>query len=318
MITYYLVFLLGLLSGALIRMPRIFRIAHWVMLSCGYVLITLFGFQMASASVMCSSLLVDVISAGLIAVCAATGSVVVSFFFIGGVRTFFKANVLTSPDELSPVNPEETVGLHVWHPVYRSLGLLIVGIAAGVWMPVVKVDVPINFFLLLMILSVGVQSAQELLTLSNNRFKHGFATASSLVLFFGLPVAVIAGTLLFSAAAGLFLRYGWRESMLCAAPLGWQTLGGPMVQELRGVTLGNVAFLTNMFRDVVALVMIPLVSRGRYLLLGVTPGGVSSMDILLPGIMAASGRQSLMYAMWVGASCSFWAPILIYLIAKAC
>ena len=90
-----------------------------------------------------------------------------------------------------------------------------------------------------------------------------------------------------------------------------------MVQELRGVTLGNVAFLTNMFRDVVALVMIPLVSRGRYLLLGVTPGGVSSMDILLPGIMAASGRQSLMYAMWVGASCSFWAPILIYLIAKA-
>jgi uncharacterized membrane protein YbjE (DUF340 family) len=89
-----------------------------------------------------------------------------------------------------------------------------------------------------------------------------------------------------------------------------------MVQELRGVRLGNVAFLANMFRDVVALVMIPLVSRGRYLLLGVTPGGVSSMDILLPGIMAASGLQSLMYAMWVGASCSFWAPILIYLIAK--
>ena len=46
-------------------------------------------------------------------------------------------------------------------------------------------------------------------------------------------------------------------------------------------------------------------------------GAVFSMDILLPGSMAASVCQSIMYAMWVGASCSFWVPILIYLIAKA-
>ncbi|OQC28643.1 MAG: hypothetical protein BWX70_01770 [Verrucomicrobia bacterium ADurb.Bin070] len=98
--------------------------------------------------------------------------------------------------------------------------------------------------------------------------------------------------------------------------MGWQTLGGPMVQELRGRPLGNVAFLVNLFRDVVSLLMIPLVSRRGYALLGVTAGGVSSMDILLPGILAVSGRQVLIYAMWVGASCSFWAPLLIYLIAK--
>jgi uncharacterized membrane protein YbjE (DUF340 family) len=257
-------------------------------------------------------LLADIISAGVIAVSAACGSVLISLIFIGAIRSFSKASVSCPPELPSAVHPKR----HVWRPVFRSLGFLIVGIFASRWMPVLAVETPIRAFLLLMIVCVGLQSAEELRTLSMDRVKDRSATGASLVLFFGLPVAVIAGTLLFSAVAGLFLRYGWRESMLCAAPLGWQTLGGPMVQELRGVRLGNVAFLANMFRDVVALVMIPLVSRGRYLLLGVTPGGVSSMDILLPGIMAASGLQSLMYAMWVGASCSFWAPILIYLIAK--
>jgi uncharacterized membrane protein YbjE (DUF340 family) len=179
----------------------------------------------------------------------------------------------------------------------------------------VAVELPIKLFLLLMIVAVGFQSAQEMRTLKSTRGSAA-STTSALVVLLGLPVAVMMGTLCCCALAGLFLTYGWRDSMLCGAPMGWQTLGGPMIQELRGLQLGNVAFLTNMFRDVVSLVMIPLVSRAGYVLLGVTPGGVSSMDILLPGIMAASGRQSLIYAMWVGASCSFWAPILIYLVAK--
>ena len=126
----------------------------------------------------------------------------------------------------------------------------------------------------------------------------------------------MAGTLLFSAGAGLLTDYRWSECMLCAAPMGWQTLGGPMVQDLRGPRLGNLAFLTNMIRDIVSLLMIPLISRGRQAWLGVTPGGVSTMDVLLPGILKASGPQCLFQAVWVGGSCSLWAPFLIHLVAR--
>lgn len=114
----------------------------------------------------------------------------------------------------------------------------------------------------------------------------------------------------------VFLNYRWSECMLCAAPMGWQTLGGPLIQELRGPQLGNLAFLTNMFRDIVALLLIPMISRGRHAWLGVTPGGVSTMDVLRPVILAASGSQSLFQAVWVGGSCSLWAPFLIHLIAR--
>lgn len=317
MITYYLVFLLGLLAGALLRRPRAFQLAHYVVVGCGYLLITLFGFQMASSSLIGNALLRDLLSSAVIAIAAATGSVACSFLFFWLVKNMTSLNELTSVDGYSGATACQSP-LYVWRPVIVALALLMTGIVSGRVLPAVEVDLPIKTFLLLMIVAVGVQSAQELRSLSPGRLTNRSATRSALVLFFGLPVAVMAGTLLFCAVTGLLLPYGWRDSMLCGAPMGWQTLGGPMVQELRGVELGNIAFLSNMFRDVVALVMIPLVSRKRYALLGVTPGAVSSMDILLPGIMAASGRQSLMYAMWVGASCSFWAPILIYLIAKAC
>jgi uncharacterized membrane protein YbjE (DUF340 family) len=59
-----------------------------------------------------------------------------------------------------------------------------------------------------------------------------------------------------------------------------------------------------------------MISRGRHAWLGVTPGGVSTMDVLRPVILAASGSQSLFQAVWVGGSCSLWAPFLIHLIAR--
>jgi len=312
---YYLIFFLGLLSGALIRRPRLFEVAHKLIVGCGYLLITLFGYQMASAFSCGDSRVADVASAGVLAVCAATGSVVFSFLFLWAVNNFNKFGT-TKPTKIT----ENCISLRLcasarYLPVTISLSLLLVGIVVGVVAPAVPVESPIKLFLLLMIVAVGFQSAQEIRTLKSTRGSAA-STTSALVVLLGLPVAVIMGTLCSCAIAGLFLTYGWRDSMLCGAPMGWQTLGGPMIQELRGLQLGNVAFLTNMFRDVVSLVMIPLVSRRGYALLGVTPGGVSSMDILLPGIMAASGRHALIYAMWVGASCSFWAPILIYLVAK--
>jgi len=338
---YYLIFFLGLLSGALIRRPRLFDVAHWIMVGCGYLLITLFGFQMASSFLCGDSQWADVASAGVLAVCAATGSVVFAFLFLWLVSNLNKFGTTKNTENCISLRlcdsagksfsnsqgcslPTATANCHCaatggrlisarYLPVTISLSLLLVGIVVGVVVPAVPVELPIKFFLLLMILAVGVQSTRELRTLSTGE---SASRGVALFVLLALPVTVMMGTLCFCAGAGIFLKYGWRDSMLCGAAMGWQTLGGPMVQELRGLQLGNVAFLTNMFRDVVSLLLIPLVSRRGVELLGVTPGGVSSMDMLLPGIMAASGRHVLLYAMWVGASCSFWAPILIYLIAK--
>jgi uncharacterized membrane protein YbjE (DUF340 family) len=89
-----------------------------------------------------------------------------------------------------------------------------------------------------------------------------------------------------------------------------------MVQELRGRPLGNVAFLVNLFRDVVSLLMIPLVSRRGYALLGVTAGGVSSMDILAARNLAVLGTTGSHLCHVGRGFLLLLGTLVIYLIAK--
>lgn len=317
MIIYYLVFLIGMPPGYVISDPRKARLAYWVMVGCGYALIALLGMQMAAAPEVRRSLPCDLLAAALIALFAAIGSVLVALLFIWGVQTIFaRQEPAAASEAIQPAAPHLPRG-HIWRPTGIAFGLLFLGMLCGTLLPAANLGMLIRICLLTMILAVGIQSGYELRIYMQQRPQDRPTTPSARILFLGLPIAVMAGTLVCSAGTGFFLPFRWSDCMLCAAPMGWQTLGGPMIQDLRGPRLGQVAFLTNMFRDVISLLLIPLISRKRFTLLSVTPGGVSTMDILLPSIMAASGRQSLVYAMWIGACCSFWAPVLIYLIARA-
>ena len=312
MIVYYLIFMLGLLLGYVLRHPSAAKAACLVMVVSGNLLIALFGMQMTSAREVRQSLPGDMLAAALISLSAVIGSVLVSFGFVWAVRNRMPCPLAV--DEPSGTAPGRMI-FRAWRATLISLGLLAVGMVGGARLRIPHADAWINGLLLVMITAVGMMSGHECGMIGRRQEERQMSRAS-LTLFFGLPVTVMIGTLAFSALSGLFLKYRWSDCMLCAAPLGWQTLGGPLVRKLRNVQLGNIAFLVNMFRDVISLLAIPMISRRNYALLKITPGGVSTMDILLPGIMASSPPRNLVYAMWVGASCSFWAPILIYLIAK--
>ena len=315
MIVYYLVFLAGVAPGYLLRHPRLERVAYAVMAVSGNTMVALYGLKIASAREFRQALPVEIFSATLIALLAAVGSVLVALAFVRVVHGL--ARVHGEPSARAPApSAAEPSRWRAWRVTGLSVALFCIGGLGGRLLPVLQVDAVLRILLLIMITAVGVQSGQALRAFVQHREQRPPAARSARVIFFGLPVFIMAGTLLFSAGAGLVLNYRWSECVLCAAPMGWQTLGGPMIQDLRGPQLGNLAFLTNMIRDIVALLLIPLISRGRHAWLGVTPGGVSTMDVLLPGILAASGRQHLFQAAWVGASCSLWAPFLIHFIAR--
>lgn len=315
MIVYYLVFLAGVAPGYLLRHPRLERVAYAVMAVSGNAMVALYGLKIASASAFRQALPADLLAATLIALLAAVGSVLMALAFVRVVHGLARVH-WTAPACAPAPSAAEPSRWRAWRVTGLSVALFCLGGIGGRLLPVLHVDALLRVLLLIMITAVGVQSGQALRAFMQHREQRPPAARPARVIFFGLPIFIMAGTLLFSAGAGLVLNYRWSECVLCAAPMGWQTLGGPMVQELRGPQLGNLAFLTNMIRDIVALLLIPLISRGRQAWLGVTPGGVSTMDVLLPGILAASGRQYLFQAAWVGASCSLWAPVLIHLVAK--
>lgn len=278
------------------------------MVISSWILIVLFGVQFTASEMLRGLMISDLTAAIMLAVASAVGSVVLTHIFVVGLARL--ANGWPTSDTTSSQQRGDAwAAAKMWGPI----GLFTLGMVFGYKTSLDPSMTMINLGLFVLICTVGVQSGMEVRNLPLGR---GFFTRRSLVLFTGLPVTVIGGTLLFSASVAAFLPFTWRECMLSAAPMGWQTLGGPMVLELHSVRLGNLAFLVNMFRDIVSLLLIPIVCSGKFKILGLAPGGVSTMDILLPIITASAGKAYLIYAMWVGACCSFWAPILIWLISE--
>ena len=129
-----------------------------------------------------------------------------------------------------------------------------------------------------------------------------------------VPLATAAGSLLGGLGAGLLLGMRPGASLAVAAGFGWYSLSGVVLTRLDSPSLGAVAFLSNMIRESVALLLIPLLGRSRFPLLAVGAGGATSMDVTLPLIEKSCGPLSAPFAIASGALLSLSVPFLVPLL----
>ena len=129
-----------------------------------------------------------------------------------------------------------------------------------------------------------------------------------------IPLGTAAGSLLGGLGAGLLLGMRPGGSLAVAAGFGWYSLSGVVLTRLDSPALGAVAFLSNMIRESLALLLIPLLARGRFPLLAVGGGGATSMDVTLPLIEKSCGAPSVPFAVASGALLSLSVPFLVPLL----
>ncbi len=75
-----------------------------------------------------------------------------------------------------------------------------------------------------------------------------------------IPAAVVCGSLLFGALAGLFLPFLPRETATAAAGMGWYSLA-PTILAPYSLKLSAVAFLSNVLREILSILLIPTIAR---------------------------------------------------------
>ena len=233
MIDYYLVFLAGVVPGYAVRHPRLDRVSYAIMAGSGNAMVALYGLKIASVREFRQALPWELFSATLIALLAAVGSVLAALAFVRTVQGLSRVRGAEAACMPPPAASAPSSG-RAWRVTGLSVALFGLGGIGGRLLPPLQVDDVLRILLLIMITAVGVQSGEALRAFRQHRVHRPPGDRSARVIFFGLPVFIMAGTLLFSAGAGLLTDYRWSECMLCAAPMGWQTLGGPMVEELRG------------------------------------------------------------------------------------
>lgn len=84
-----------------------------------------------------------------------------------------------------------------------------------------------------------------------------------------------------------------------------------MVGVAAAAWLGTVALLTNLFKEIAVLVGAPLMTRLAGPFAPICVGGAASMDVLLPSITSASGRQWAFVAVLHGAIIDFCVPFFV-------
>lgn len=131
-----------------------------------------------------------------------------------------------------------------------------------------------------------------------------------------VPIAVILGSITGSIIAGLLLKMPINESGAVGAGLGWYTLSSTMLLADGYVSLSALAFLSNVFREIIALITIPLIAKHIGKLESLSTAGATAMDTSLPVISASTDPQTTIIAFITGVICTTSVPIILPIILK--
>jgi uncharacterized membrane protein YbjE (DUF340 family) len=131
-----------------------------------------------------------------------------------------------------------------------------------------------------------------------------------------LPLGTMIGSLAGGLGAGLLLKVRPGAAMSLASGFGWYSLSGVILTGLGSPGLGAVSFLSNMLRESMALILIPLLAQTRFPLLAIGAGGATSMDVTLPLIEKNCGPGAVPLAIASGGVLSLSVPFLVPLLFR--
>jgi uncharacterized membrane protein YbjE (DUF340 family) len=127
-----------------------------------------------------------------------------------------------------------------------------------------------------------------------------------------IPITIITGTMAGSALVAMILpSLTLRESMAVGAGFGYYSLSSVFITQLHSHSLGVVALLSNIFREVATLLFTPFLIRHFGKLAGIASGGATAMDTTLPVISRYSGKEYAIIAVFSGVILTILVPFMV-------
>lgn len=196
-----------------------------------------------------------------------------------------------------------TVLAHLWAPLFL-LAIVVAGFAAGIFLPTFQFDIGImtGWALNALLFFIGMQFA-----MSGVNLKDVIATPAALA----VPLATIIGTFGGSLVLTVLFPISAGKALALGGGFGWYSLSGVLISNLGDPLLGSTSFLANMFRESLALILIPFLGRSRVPSLAVSVGGATAMDVTLPLIEQSAGPWIVPLSFMSGAILSLIVPFLV-------
>lgn len=184
-------------------------------------------------------------------------------------------------------------------------GSLTLGIAIGRFTGLVIPSDLITLILMLLVFLVGIDIGREEGILSKIKMNIRHILIQSLL--------TIVGTLTFAFILSFFLPYSPKELIGSAAGFGWYSLSGVMISQLYSPLLGTISFISNVFRELISIIFIPILSKINQRA-AISLAGATSMDVLLSLISKSTSKKNTLIAFGQGVVLSLIVPIMISII----
>ncbi|EOC99943.1 lysine exporter LysO family protein [Caldisalinibacter kiritimatiensis] len=125
-----------------------------------------------------------------------------------------------------------------------------------------------------------------------------------------IPIMIIIGSIVGSIIAGVILDLPINESGAIGAGFGWYTLSA-MILASESTKLSALAFITNVVREIIALVSIPFIAKYIGDIESIAPAGATAMDTSLPVISKSTNAKTSIISFITGVILSTAVPILV-------
>jgi uncharacterized membrane protein YbjE (DUF340 family) len=130
-----------------------------------------------------------------------------------------------------------------------------------------------------------------------------------------VPLSVILGTYLgVSLFALIQTNLNLTDLLAVGSGFGYYSLSSVLISEIAGDTLGVIALLSNITREIITLLLTPVFARYFGKLAPIASGGATAMDTTLPVITKYIGSDFAIISVFSGVVLTILVPILIELI----
>lgn len=126
-----------------------------------------------------------------------------------------------------------------------------------------------------------------------------------------IPIGIIIGSVAGGILCAFLMGMPLNESVAITSGLGWYSLSGVLLTDLAGAEVGSIAFLANLFREIISFMTIPFIARYCNHYTAIAPAAATSEDTTLPILMKYTSEEVVMLAVINGVICSAMVPILI-------
>lgn len=183
---------------------------------------------------------------------------------------------------------------------------LLMGLAN--WMPPQWIEADLSLYALyVLMLLVGISVGSDHRSLSAIR-RQGARLAL-------VPIITILGTFAGVSLVSIFSdKLGLPEALAVGAGFGYYSLSSVIIGELHSEALGVVALLSNVMREIITLLFAPLMVILLGKLAPIAAAGATSMDTTLPIIVASSGKEYAIVALFHGIVLTLMVPFMVTLI----